>query len=57
MLPEIAWEELTVALDAVAAETLAAGQVRRPPIDAMQLARGLGLTVAWMIGSAAELDL
>jgi hypothetical protein len=42
MLPEIAWEELTVALDAVAGETLATGQVCRPPVDAVQLARVLG---------------
>jgi Zn-dependent peptidase ImmA (M78 family) len=47
MLPEISREELTVALDAVAAETLAAAHIDRPPIDAVLLAERLGLTVAW----------
>jgi Zn-dependent peptidase ImmA (M78 family) len=46
-LPEIAQEDLAVALDAVAGETLTTAEVRGPPIDAVALARRLGLTVAW----------
>jgi hypothetical protein len=47
MLPEVAREELTAVLDAVASETLAEACVCGPPIDGLALARRLGLTVAW----------
>lgn len=47
MLPEIPREELSAALDTVAEEVLAAGQITSPPIDALKLARALGITVAW----------
>ncbi len=47
MLPEIALEDLVIALDAVVEETLAAASIHEPPIDAVGLARCLGLTLAW----------
>jgi hypothetical protein len=47
MLPEFAREELAAALDAVAMEVLFEAGVERPPVDAFQLARALGITVAW----------
>jgi hypothetical protein len=47
MLPQIAQEELAAALDATVAEVLAAGQVARPPVDALALARRFDFTVAW----------
>ncbi len=47
MLPEIALEDLAIALDAVVEETLAAAGVHEPPIDAIAVAQSLGLTVAW----------
>ena len=46
MLPEITSEELSEALDAVAAEVLEAGGIDGPPVDAIRLARRLGITVA-----------
>ena len=47
MLPEIANEELSAALDAVADEVLAAAGVDQPPVDALTLAGAMGITVAW----------
>jgi hypothetical protein len=47
MLPEIAWEELSATLDAVAQEVLAEAGIRQPPVDALAIARALGITVAW----------
>jgi len=46
MLAELAPEELADALDAVAAEVLAAAGVGGPPVDAFAVARALGVTVA-----------
>jgi len=46
MLAELAPEELADALDAVAAEVLAAAGVDGPPVDAFAVARALGITVA-----------
>ena len=45
MLPEITREEFSAALDRVAEETLDAAGVNRPPVDALALARAVGLTV------------
>jgi hypothetical protein len=47
MLPELTQDELSAALDAVAAEALAVLQLESPPVDTIQLARALGLAVAW----------
>jgi IrrE N-terminal-like domain len=47
MLPELTPEELSAALDSVAAEVIAALPDATPPIDAVDLARSLGLAVAW----------
>ncbi|MEX0676789.1 MAG: ImmA/IrrE family metallo-endopeptidase [Pirellulales bacterium] len=47
MLPELAPEEFSHALDAVAAEVLALLPATDAPIDALELARALGLAVAW----------
>jgi hypothetical protein len=46
MLAELAPEELADALNAVAAEVLAAAGVHSPPVDAFAVARALGITVA-----------
>jgi hypothetical protein len=46
MLPEIAREELSACLDAVAAEVLEEAGVAEPPVDAMAITRSLGITVA-----------
>jgi hypothetical protein len=46
MLPEFAREELAAGLDAVAMEVLVEAGVDRPPVDAFQVARRLGITVA-----------
>ena len=46
MLPEFAREELAAGLDAVVAEILAEAGVDVPPVDAFQVARALGITVA-----------
>jgi hypothetical protein len=46
MLPEITSDELSGALDAVAAGVLDAAGVDCPPVDAIRLARRLGITVA-----------
>jgi len=47
MLAEIAPEELASAVDRLAGEVLARAGVIQPPIDAMRVAKGLGLAVAW----------
>ncbi len=47
MLPELTPEEFSAALDSVAAEAVAALPDAAPPIDAVNLARSLGLVVAW----------
>jgi hypothetical protein len=47
MLPELTPLEFSAALDAVAAEVLAHLPARDAPIDALRLARVLGLSVAW----------
>ncbi|MHC4398833.1 MAG: ImmA/IrrE family metallo-endopeptidase [Planctomycetota bacterium] len=47
MLAEIPAEEFSAALDAVAAEVLRDARVDTPPVDAVSLARALGITVAW----------
>ena len=46
MLPEFPREELAAALDAVAMEVLAEAGVEGPPVDAFDVARALGITVA-----------
>ncbi len=46
MLPEITCEELSAGLDAVVERVLDEAQIDRPPVNAMALARGLGITVA-----------
>jgi uncharacterized protein DUF955 len=47
MLPELTPEEFSAALDSVAGEVVAALHRAAPPIDAVDLARSLGLAVAW----------
>jgi Zn-dependent peptidase ImmA (M78 family) len=47
MLSELTQEELSIALDAVAGEAIAALPDDRPPMDALALARALRLSVAW----------
>ncbi len=47
MLPEITREELSASLDAVAEEVLSETGVEGPPVDAVAIARRLGMTVAW----------
>ncbi len=47
MLPELTPDEFSAALDCVAADALAVSQPSGPPIDALALARALGLAVAW----------
>jgi hypothetical protein len=47
MLPELTQDEFSAALDAVAADVLRAARADGPPIDAFELARSLGLVVAW----------
>ncbi len=47
MLPEIPQEEFAATLDAVATETLAKAGIGEPPIDAVAIAKCLGLAVAW----------
>ena len=46
MLPELAREELSAALDAVAMELLAEADAVGPPVDAFRIARRLGIAVA-----------
>jgi hypothetical protein len=47
MLPELTQDEFSAALDAVALSVLDAGAQNAPPVDATQLARALGLVLAW----------
>ncbi len=47
MLPHIAPEDLADAIEEVAGELLAHGNVVEPPVDALRLAQTLQLTVAW----------
>jgi Zn-dependent peptidase ImmA (M78 family) len=47
MLPDIHPEELSATLDSVALEALQRAAVDNPPIDAVAIAKALGLTVAW----------
>jgi hypothetical protein len=47
MLPELTQDEFSTALDAVADDVLDAVPLAGPPVDALQLARNLGLAVAW----------
>ena len=47
MLPEVAAEEFSAALDRVAEEVLAEAGVKRPPVEAVSVAAALGITVAW----------
>jgi hypothetical protein len=47
MLPEIPHEELAAALDSVAIEAIQRVAIDGPPVDAVAIARGLGLTVVW----------
>jgi hypothetical protein len=46
MLPEITSDDLSGALDTVAMDVLDRAGIDRPPVDAIQLARRLGITVA-----------
>ena len=46
MLPEITREELSAGMDAVAMEVLDEAGIDRPPVDALLIARRLGITVA-----------
>jgi hypothetical protein len=47
MLPQVAAEELTAALDATIAELFDSASLAGPPIDAVALARRLGFALAW----------
>jgi hypothetical protein len=47
MLPEISLEDLAAVLDAVAAAALTKADLGEPPIDAVAIAKRLGLTIAW----------
>src|SRR5215207_488499 len=47
MLPELTQDEFSAALDGVAAGVLAQAVETAPPVDALSLARTLGLAVAW----------
>jgi len=47
MFPEYTREELAAGLDYVAAEVLRQAAVAEPPVDALQVARTLGIAVAW----------
>ncbi len=47
MLSELTQEELSLALDTIAAEAIAALAGVGPPVDALRLAQALRLTVAW----------
>jgi Zn-dependent peptidase ImmA (M78 family) len=47
MVPEISLEELTVALNAVAARAIKVTRLKQPPMDAVLLAERLGLSVGW----------
>lgn len=46
-MPEFTREELAAGLDRVAEEVLAESGVRGPPVDALEVARRLGIALAW----------
>src|SRR3972149_3106107 len=46
MLPDLTVEEQTAGLDAVVEEILAQACIARPPVDAFEIARVLGITIA-----------
>lgn len=54
MLPELTQEEFSVALDEVAGQAIDALRADGPPVDALALARALGLIVAWDEGQAGR---
>jgi hypothetical protein len=47
MLPELTQDEFSAALDAVVADVLDVVAVGGPPIDALAVARSMGMAVAW----------
>ncbi len=47
MLPELTQQEYATALDAVAADVLCALSIDGPPVDAIELAQAMGLSIAW----------
>jgi hypothetical protein len=47
MLSEFTREELAAGLDRVAEELLAETSVQTPPVDALAMAKRLGIVVAW----------
>ncbi len=47
MVPELTQYEFSKTLDGVAAEVIATLERAEPPVDALKLARGMGLSVAW----------
>lgn len=54
MLPELTQDDYAAALDGVAAEVLAQSPTTAPPVDALALARRLGLDVAWDEGQSGR---
>jgi hypothetical protein len=54
MFPELTREELAAGMDAVAGEILNEPSVARPPVDALAVARALGMTVAWDDGQSGR---
>lgn len=47
MLPELTHDEFSAALDAVARSLLDALDVQAPPVNALQVAEAMGLSIAW----------
>lgn len=47
MLPELTQDEFSAALDVVAGDVLSGLAIAGPPVDALDVARALGLVVAW----------
>ena len=47
MLSELTREELAAGLDRVAEEVLAEAGIEGPPVDALAIARTLGIAIAW----------
>jgi Zn-dependent peptidase ImmA (M78 family) len=47
VLPELTAEEFAAALESVAIEVLDAAGVQTPPVDVLEVARAMGITVAW----------
>ncbi len=54
MLPELTQDDYAAALDGVAADVLAQSPTTAPPVDALELARRLGLDVAWDEGQSGR---